>query len=439
MSRPAERGKKTLPSRSRAKGVRLTSRRGFASVSADWVLPIAGPPIANGCVTIDAGRIVDVASQAVAHEADAAHAGRSVLLPALVNAHTHLELSYLRGRIPRAACFTDWVRPLLEARRTAPDQESVTSDAAAAILEAVTTGTGLFGDVSNALTAVPALRWSQRPARVFHELLGFNVADPEARVAEARSRIDAARAQARADGSELRFSLAAHAPYSVSPALFDAIRRDASAHGDPTTVHLAESREEVQLLADGSGPWRGLLDTLGVWTDAWHPPEVSPVAYLKQRGFLDASTLVVHGVHCTAEDIALLRDTGATLVSCPRSNAYVGAGRPPLEACYAAGVPVAVGTDSLASVDDLNLFSELAEMRRLAPGVPARRLLESATLTGARALGFGDEYGSIEPGKRAALIVVRVAEDVRDVEEYLVSGIAASDVAWVQEQQPPAQ
>ena len=378
-------------------------------------------------------------AQAVAHEADAAHAGRSVLLPALVNAHTHLELSYLRGRIPRAACFTDWVRPLLEARRSSPDDDRVTIDAASAIAEAVGTGTGLFGDVSNALTAVPALRSSRRPARVFHELLGFNVADPEARVAEARSRIDTAGGQARTDGSELRFSLAPHAPYSVSPALFDAIRRDASAHGDPTTVHLAESREEVQLLADGSGPWRGLLETLGVWTDGWHPPALSPVAYLQQRGFLDESTLIVHGVHCTADDIARLRDAGATLVSCPRSNAYVGAGRPPLEACYAAGVPVAVGTDSLASVDDLNLFSELAEMRRLAPGVPARRLLETATLTGARALGFGDDYGSIEPGKRAALILVRVPDSVRDVEEYLVSGITASDVAWVPEQPPSPQ
>jgi cytosine/adenosine deaminase-related metal-dependent hydrolase len=162
------------------------------------------------------------------------------------------------------------------------------------------------------------------------------------------------------------------------------------------------------------------------------------VAYLQQRGFLDASTLIVHGVQCTADDIARVRATGATVVSCPRSNAYVGAGSPPLAAFHAAGVPVAFGTDSLASVEDLNLFSELAEARRLAPGVPARRLLEGATTVGARALGFGADYGTIEPGKRAALISVRLPANLRDVEEYLVSGITAADVAWVPEAVSPA-
>ena len=397
------------------------------------MLPIAGPPVPGGSVTIEDGRIVAVEPTAVAGGTDL---GACALLPALVNAHTHLELSYLRGRIHRAASFTEWVRPMLAARRTAPDEDAVTIAAAAAITEAVNSGTGMFGDVSNALGAVPALRWSQRPARVFHELLGFNLADPDSRVAEARARIAA---EARVGHAEsLCFSLAPHAPYSVSPALFDAIRRDASAHGDPTTVHLAESREEVQLLEDGTGPWRAILESLGVWTDAWQPPGVSPVAYLQQRGFLDGSTLIVHGVQCTGDDFARIRDTGATVVSCPRSNAYVGAGSPPLADFYAAGLPVAFGTDSLASVEDLNLFSELAEARRLAPGVPARRLLEGATTVGARALGFGADYGTIEPGKRAALISVRLPANLGDVEEYLVSGITAADVAWVPEAASPA-
>ena len=397
-----------------------------SSIRADWVLPIAGPPIAGGSVTVDDGRVVSVQPGAADGARDL---GCRAVLPALVNAHTHLELSYLRGRIPRAACFTDWVKPLLTARRTAPDPELVAGAAAIAVEEAHASGTGLFGDVSNSLAALPALRASRLPARVFHELLGFNVADPDARVAEARIRIDAA---AREPGSEaLRFSLAPHAPYSVSPALFDAIRRDATSHGDVTTVHLAESAEEVQLLADGSGPWRGLLETLGVWTDAWRPPACSPLQYLYRRGFIDVSTLVVHGVQCTAGDIGDLRVMCNPVVSCPRSNAYVGAGVPPLAAFYDAGLPVAFGTDSLASVDDLNLFSELAEARRLAPSVPSRQLLESATSTGAWALGFDKDYGTIEPGKRAALISVRLPAGARDVEEYLVSGITAADVAWV--------
>lgn len=398
-----------------------------SSISADWILPIAGPPIAGGSITVADGRIVSV-EQGAAPGAESI-SGRCVVLPALVNAHTHLELSYLRGRIPRAGCFTDWVKPLLAARQTPPDPERMAVDTAAAINEAYASGTGLFGDVSNSLGAVPALRTARRPARVFHELLGFNVPNPGARVAEARGRIEAAARESH--GHAIRFSLAPHAPYSVSPALFAAIHQDVTSHRDITTVHLAESGEEVQLLADGSGPWRSLLERIGVWTDTWQPPACSPVAYLQRHGVLDAATLVVHGVQCTADDIARIRGTGATVVSCPRSNAYVGAGTPPLAAFYEAGVHVAFGTDSLASVDDLNLFSELALARQIAPGVPARRLLESATATGARALGFADDYGTIEAGKRAALIGVRLPANVRDVEEYLVSGIQPADVAWL--------
>jgi cytosine/adenosine deaminase-related metal-dependent hydrolase len=404
----------------------LPNSRGFA-ITADWILPIAGPPIAGGSVTVADGRIVSV-EQRAAPGAESL-GGPCVVLPALVNAHTHLELSYLRGRIPRAGCFTDWVKPLLAARQTPPDPHRMAVDTAAAIHDAYASGTGLFGDVSNSLGAVPALRAARRPARVFHELLGFNVPDPGARVAEARARLESVARESSGDG--IRFSLAPHAPYSVSPALFDAIHQDVTSHGDITTVHLAESGEEVQLLADGSGPWRALLERIGVWTDSWQPPACSPVAYLQRRGVLDAATLVVHGVQCTAADVARIRDTGATLVSCPRSNAYVGAGVPPLAAFYEAGVPVAFGTDSLASVEDLNLFSELALARQIAPGIPARRLLESATAMGARALGFGDEYGTIEPGKCAALISVRLPAHVEDVEEYLVSGIQPADVAWV--------
>ncbi len=391
------------------------------------MLPIAGPPIENATITVDGGRIVSV-QPGVLPGAQTSTVP-CVVLPALVNAHTHLELSYLRGRIHRAASFIDWVKPLLAVRRHPPDPDDATKAAATAITEAVSTGTGLFGDVSNALGGVPALRWARRPARVFHELLGFNVEAPAARVTEARARIDA---EARISKSEeLRFSLAPHAPYSVSPALFDAIRGDATEHDEPTTVHRAESAEEVQLLADGSGPWRELLEALGVWTDAWHPPACSPVAYLQRRGFLDASTLMVHGVQCGGDDFARIRDTGATVVSCPRSNAYVGAGVPPLTGFYKAGIPVAFGTDSLASVEDLNLFSELALARQIAPDVPARRLLESATAIGARALGFAGDYGTIEPGKRAALISVRLPAWVKDVEEYLVSGIQPADIEWV--------
>jgi cytosine/adenosine deaminase-related metal-dependent hydrolase len=243
---------------------------------------------------------------------------------------------------------------------------------------------------------------------------------------EARAKADAA------TSPEVRVSLAPHAPYSVSPGLFAAIRADLDAHpGTISSVHVGESAEEVEFIRRGTGPWRALLDELGVWTDAWDPPGTSPVEYLERLGFLDRRVLAVHGVQFDGDDLGRLRARDMTIVSCPRSNQHVGVGPPPLEAFYAMDVNVAFGTDSLASAPDLNMFSELAEARRLAPRVSARALLESATRHGAAALGFGDQFGCIEPGKRAPLIVVRAPAAVDDVEEYLLTGITPSDVSWV--------
>jgi cytosine/adenosine deaminase-related metal-dependent hydrolase len=137
---------------------------------------------------------------------------------------------------------------------------------------------------------------------------------------------------------------------------------------------------------------------------------------------------VVHGVHLTADEIERLRDLDAVIVTCPRSNVWVGGGLPPIARFYASGADVAIGTDSLASVASLSLFDELAELRRVAPEVTAGSLLESATRVGAKALGIEKDYGTLAPGKRADLVAVDVPEDERDVEEYLVSGVPASAV-----------
>ncbi len=227
-------------------------------------------------------------------------------------------------------------------------------------------------------------------------------------------------------------SLAPHAPYSVSPRLFQGIRAaQARTPFLPSSVHLGESPEEVELLAAGTGAWRALLERLNAWDDEWTPPGCSPAAYLEQMRVLDGRLLAVHGVQCDDADLAVLKARGATLVTCPRSNDYVGVGDPPVERFYRSGVAVAVGTDSLASNDDLNLFSDVARMRAIAPRVPAARLLESATVVGARALGFEDRSRGIEPGVPSSLIAIEIPRDVVDVEEYLVSGIAPAQVRWV--------
>jgi len=134
-----------------------------------------------------------------------------------------------------------------------------------------------------------------------------------------------------------------------------------------------------------------------------------------------------------ADDLQRVAAHGATLVTCPRSNGHTGAGAPPIQEFYDAGVRVAIGTDSLASTPDLNIFAELATIRALAPGVPAASLLESATREGARALGFDADYGTIEPGKSARLIAVALPSPNIDVEEYLVSGIEPPQIRWIDE------
>jgi cytosine/adenosine deaminase-related metal-dependent hydrolase len=218
----------------------------------------------------------------------------------------------------------------------------------------------------------------------------------------------------------------------VAPLLFRAIRADLERHPfEPSSVHLGESADEIEFIRTGRGAWRELLEEIGAWTDEWRAPGGSPVAYLADASFLDRRVLVVHGVQLTGSDLARLASLGVTLVSCPRSNRHVGVGSPPLESFYASGVEVAFGTDSLASVEDLNVFGELAEARRIAPGVRARCLLRSATEVPARALGFDGEFGTIEPGKRAALIAVTLLDGVSDVEEYLVGGIDPSMIRWL--------
>ena len=396
---------------------------------ADWILPIAADPLPNTWVALDRGRIVALGRPNDGGGRDVVDLGHAAVLPGLVNAHTHLELSYLRGAVPPAPRFLDWIRTLMAKRREFPDASDprIVEAAAAGIREARAAGTALVGDISNTLVTVPLLAEAALPALVFYELLRFNEPDPAGRVQRARQQLDAL-----PQHPDVRTSLAPHAPYSVAPLLFRAIRRDLDRHPfDRSTVHLGESEEEVEFIRAGTGPWRELLQGLGVWTDEWKPPAVTPVAYLADAGFLDRRVLAVHGVQFTRADLARLAALGATVVSCPRSNRHVGVGSPPLEAFYAAGVPVALGTDSLASVEDLNVFGELAEAHRAAPAVPPRRLLESGTLTGARALGFEGELGSVEPGKRAALISVALPGPVRDVEECLVSGIAPSAIRWL--------
>jgi cytosine/adenosine deaminase-related metal-dependent hydrolase len=397
---------------------------------AAWVVPIAGPPARDAWVTIDRGRVVATSKRSPGsgdHEIDL---GDVVVMPGLVNAHTHLELSYLRDEVPPASQFVTWIRHVMAARRQPPDSRSaeILAEIDRAIVEAVASGTAVVGDISNTLVTFAPLARSPLAAVVFYELIQFAASDPRAFVDAACRRLESL-----VPTDTVRCSLAAHAPYSVAPLVFRAIReavdRDPFA---PCSVHLSESVEEMDFIRTGRGPWRALLEELGVWDPAWVPPGGTPVEFLHDSGFLQARVLAVHGVQMTESDLNQLVACGVTVVTCPRSNGHTGAGAPPIGEFYKAGVRVAVGTDSLASSPDLNLFAELATMHALAPHVPASHLLKSATLEGARALGFEADFGTIEPGKRARLLAITVPAGIDDVEEYLVGGIQPAQVRWIE-------
>lgn len=389
-----------------------------------WVLPIDRAPISGGWVETEAGRIVRIGDGPPPGPSE--DLGDSALLPGLVNAHTHLELSWMAGRVPPAPSMDVWIRGLMDLRRIGPpggQAESLEAMTRAAVSMRAT-GTVLVGDISNTLVSPSVLAETGLGGVVFHELLGFNHPEPAREVREAWERVSAAGAQ-----PDVRYSVVAHAPYSVSPSLFSEIAR--RAQDTPLTVHLAESHEEIQFLKTRSGPIRDMLERLGVWTDAWEPGESDPVQYLARHGYLREGTIIVHGVYLTDDGLEHVRRAGAVIVTCPRSNEWVGAGPPRLPHFYGSRAAIAIGTDSLASVASLNMFDELAEMRRLAPELAAETLLDSATRRGAQALGFGREFGTLGPGKRAALVSVGVPPSVRDVEEYLVSGVPADAIRRV--------
>jgi aminodeoxyfutalosine deaminase len=406
---------------------------------AAWVLPIVSPPIRDGWVAVDDGRVVGLGTaQTLPDRAqelpdrgqtlgdrglgDGGGLTPEAILPGLVNAHTHLELSWMKGRVAPGDSMPVWAQRLIDLRRS--ESAGGNGPILEAIAEVRASGTALVGDVMNGIGTYNLLARSSLFAAAFYEMLGFNPAFASSLMAAAKEQLSDVTLTDR-----VRLTIVPHAPYSVSPDLFRAIALAAGAR--PVSVHLGESLDEILFLKKGTGPWRGVLERLGAWSPQWTAPACGPVDYLDRLGLLNDRLIAVHGVQLTDAELTRLAVAGATVVTCPRSNRWTGVGNPPVARFYASRVRVAIGTDSLASTPDLNLFRELAIVRELAPDVAARAILRSATLEGARALGFGDELGAIQPGARAELIAVRIPPDVDDVEEYLVRSVQPPDVRWV--------
>jgi cytosine/adenosine deaminase-related metal-dependent hydrolase len=295
----------------------------------------------------------------------------------------------------------------------APDEVDTAAIGAAAGAGFV--GTVAIGDVGNSLRAVDGIGRARLAGVLFHELVGSR----EAATGDALA--DAARERREISGwpERLGYVPAPHAPYSAGPDLLARIFAAAAAAGHATSIHVAEDEDEVALLRDGSGRWPAFLAGIGV-DPSTRVPHKTPVGYLASLGAFQTETppLLVHMVHASADDRRLAREAGATVVLCPRSNLHIGGRLPDVDALVAEGGPLAIGTDSLASVPDLSLWAEMATLAAHFPAVPAARWLDAATRGGARALGLRG-FGSLTQGAKPGVLDV-LTEDTAAPLESLV-------------------
>jgi cytosine/adenosine deaminase-related metal-dependent hydrolase len=385
--------------------------------TASWVLPVCGPPIRDGALRVEDGRVrwVGPASESAHDGGELRDLGTGVLLPGLVNAHCHLELSHLAGQLPFDGGFVAWVEALV-ASRGRFGEEDVRSAAAVAIDFLLERGTVAVGDVANTLVHLPQLAASRLDAVVFMELLAWDPAKAAASFEWAEERARSVAALLR-PGLEVR--LAAHAPHSVSPELL----RLLAARGGPASIHVAESREESAFLLDGSGSWPAFLAARGLDGVAFEPPGVSPVRHLEEQRALHEWLLAAHCVQLDAGDRELLARRGVHAVLCPRSNRNLGVGVANVPALLAAGVRLALGSDSLGSVDTLDVLEDAALLHQQFPALDPAAIVRMATAGGAAALGF-EELGTLAPGKRAALAFASAPAVPEDPYEHLLSGHA---------------
>ena len=348
--------------------------------------------------------------------------GAGAILPGLVNCHAHLEFSALAGRIAPQERWEEWLEAAL-AERESLELVEMERGIQRGIKALRQSGTALVGEVSNTGASLRHLKASPLDYHLFYECLGFNLRAP----------LDLAEtfpflAEAAAAGN---ISAAAHAPYSVSPELFQAISRFNGEGLLPQTVHLGESRAELDFLASGNGFFRDLLKRRGRWVDDFRAPGASPVSYLHGLDFLGPRTLAVHGVWLEEPDYQLLAQSQTWLVLCPRANRFTGAGVPPVGGLLQAGVNLALGTDSLAGNWDLNLFGEMSWLHRNFPAPPGDLWLRLGTLNGAQALGREQDLGSLEPGKKAAFGFIPLKETENDFWRELYAVGAAGKFRWL--------
>jgi cytosine/adenosine deaminase-related metal-dependent hydrolase len=373
--------------------------------TARWVFPVSGPPLAHGTVTVGGDRIEAVEPHGTRTPDE--DFGNAAIVPGLVNPHTHLDLSGARGLIPPTDPdhFTDWLRGVIGFRRTRT-AEQTQADIRTGLAECTRFGTTLIGDIASEGASWDALAEANTRAVVFREIIGLTRHGVERWNEAVQWAKDRNRERCKAGYSP-------HAPYSVNAAVLmrsvEVVR--------PVTIHLAESPAEVELLAHRRGPFVEFLRQLGIWDGAVLAESLDWV--LSHTSHAGTRRPVLY-VHCNYLPWDTLFRRHTSVCYCPRTHAAFGHPPHPFREFLARGVRVCLGTDSLASNPDLDVLAEARFVRSRHPDFPGDQLLRMVTLSGAEALGWADEAGSLEAGKSADFVVVPLPNaDAADPHELL--------------------
>lgn len=362
------------------------------TLTARWVFPVDGPPRERGTVTVQGDRFLAVAPAGT--RAPDQDLGNVALLPGLVNAHTHLDLSGLRGRDLPFHDFIAWLKAVIAYRRSLTPSD-IERNVQEGLAESLACGTTLVGDIAGQGLSWPVLTAAPLRAIVFYELIGLTAERGRQVKSEARRWL-----QDHPATSTCLPGLSPHAPYSASQELFRFAGIEGLRRGLPVTVHLAEIHAEEELLTRRDGPLVAFLQDLGVW----EPDALAGGIEDILRGYARLPhVLFAHGNYL---DPTAPVPASGMIVYCPRTHAAFRHTPHPFRQFLKAGTRVALGTDSLGSSPDLSVLAEARFLHRHHPDVPGATLLRMITLAGAEALGGSDEAGSLSAGKSADLVVL---------------------------------
>jgi cytosine/adenosine deaminase-related metal-dependent hydrolase len=387
------------------------------TLRARHVLPIAVDAIENGWVRIERGRIARVGRgrpSGPVHDL-----GDAIILPGLVNAHTHLEFSDLDRPLPAGGGLPAWIERVVAMRRSraaagVDDTARLRAAVASGLEQSAAAGVTAIGEIATA--SHPLVGQAGPLVRVFREALGL------VPVAMAAARSTVVRDLARMNSEGTCTGISPHAPYSVAESLGRQVIGEAVRRQLPVMMHLAESRDEADLLATGGGAFRTLLEQLGAWQPGTPPRLLSLADWITLLARAPRG-VVVHGTFLPEDQAALSRlarhRDRLCVVVCPRTTLAISGRLPPVEAFLAAGIRVAIGTDSRASNPDLSV---LAECRTLVDVgvVSPREALTMATRQGAWALAFERRCGMLAPGRAADLAILRPSSRHADPSEAVL-------------------